>query len=50
MIAGKGPAGGGGTGIAERFPVTAVSALVPQPPGWAGQEKAADFSLGLALT
>ena len=45
MIVVRSPAGEG-TGIAERFPVTAVSALIFQPQSWAGQEEAADSLSG----
>lgn len=45
MIVVRSPAGEG-TGIAERFLVTAVSALIFQPRSWAGQEEAADFLCG----
>lgn len=45
MIVVRSPAGEG-TGIAERFLVAAVSALIFQPRSWAGQEEAADFLCG----
>lgn len=42
--------GGGVAGIAEGFPVTALSAPILQPWEWAGPEEATEFPMRLVLT
>lgn len=41
---------GGVAGIAEGFPVTALSAPILQPWEWAGPEEATEFPMRLVLT
>lgn len=48
MTVRKDPAGG--CRIAEWFPVSVVPTCIMQPREWVGQEEAADFLVGLALT